>query len=277
MQKRCLIALSLLVALGCSSRAAPPAAYAPLPSSTPEPQSAAAPAEAGAPPRAIDYAAIVQAADRDAADRALDEGRKPAELLAFLQVQAGMRVAELGAGGGYTSELLARAVGDTGTVYAQNSDYVLKRFAEKPLSERLQKPVMKHVVRVDRDFDSPLPDDVHDLDLVVNVLFYHDTVWQKVDRPRMNRAVLAALKPGGTYVIVDHSSAVGKGLSEVETLHRIEESVLKSEIEQAGFRLVGSADFLKNPADTRDWSASPRAAGEKRGTSDRFVLKFQKP
>jgi predicted methyltransferase len=276
MRKPCLSALTLLFALGCGSRAAPPAAYAPLPSAAPE--SARPPVDAGAPPAAaIDYAAIVQAADRDAADRALDEGRKPAELLAFLQVQPGMRVAELGAGGGYTSELLARAVGDAGTVYAQNSDFILKRFAEKPLSERLAKPVMQHVVRVDRDFDSPLPDDVHDLDMVVNVLFYHDTVWQKVDRPRMNRAVLAALKPGGTYVIVDHSSAAGKGLSEVETLHRIEESVLKSEIEQAGFRLVGSADFLKNPADTRDWSASPRTAGEKRGTSDRFVLKFQKP
>jgi predicted methyltransferase len=223
------------------------------------------------------YAAIVSASDRDAADRALDEGRKPEELLSFLEVKPGMKVAEIGAGGGYTSELLARGVGPSGTVYAQNSPFILKRFAEKPLSERLAKPVMQRVVRLDREFDDPFPQDVRDLDLVLNVLFYHDTVWMKVDRERMNGAIFAALKPGGAYVLVDHSTAPGKGLSEVETLHRIEESVLKAEIEQAGFRFVGSADFLRSPGDTRDWSASPRFAGEKRGTSDRFVLKFVKP
>lgn len=274
MRTSTLLVLTLLVALGCGSKSAqPPQTPA---ESTPE-ASAAPSAALSQRALSVDYAAIVQASDRDAADRALDAGRKPAELLAFMQVQPGMRVAELGAGGGYTTELLARVVGESGAVYAQNSDFILKRFAEKPLSERLQKPIMKRVVRVDRDFDNPLPEDVHELDSVVNVLFYHDTVWQKVDRPRMNQAIFAALKPGGTYVIVDHSTLPGKGLTEVESLHRIEESVLKSEIEQAGFRLVEAADFLRNPGDTRDWSTSPRVAGEKRGTSDRFVLKFQKP
>jgi predicted methyltransferase len=238
------------------------------------------PVREASPARAPDretYAAPVAANDRDAADRALDEGRKPEALLSFLEVKPGMRVAEIGAGGGYTSELLARVVGPGGAVYAQNSPFILARFAEKPLSERLKKPVMQRVVRLDREFDDPFPEDVRDLDLVLNVLFYHDTVWMKVDRERMNRAILTALKAGGAYVLVDHSSAVGKGLSEVETLHRIEESVLKAEIEQAGFRFVGSADFLRSAGDTRDWSASPRFAGEKRGTSDRFVLKFVKP
>jgi predicted methyltransferase len=272
MRKTITLTSTLFLLLACAPKNAPAPASAP-------PSSAATPASepAAAAPALPDYAAIVQAADRDAADKALDDGRKPEALLSFLQVQPGMRVAELGAGGGYTSELLARAVGGQGAVYAQNSPFILQRFAEKPLSERLAKPINKQVVRVDREFDDPLPAQVHDLDLVVNVLFYHDTVWQKVDRPRMNRAIFAALKPGGAYVIVDHSSAPGKGLSEVETLHRIEESALKSEIEQAGFKLVASADFLRNPDDTRDWSASPRVAGEKRGTSDRFVLKFQKP
>lgn len=217
------------------------------------------------------------AGDRDGADRALDEGRKPEELLRFLEVKPGMKVAEIGAAGGYTAELLARVVGPSGSVYTQNSPFILARFAEKPLSERLKKPVMQGVVRLDREFDDPFPSDLRDLDLVLNVLFYHDTVWMKVDRERMNRAIFAALKPGGAYVLVDHSSAQGKGLSEVETLHRIEEGVLKAEIEQAGFRFVASADFLRSPGDTRDWSASPRFAGEKRGTSDRFVLKFVKP
>ena len=232
-----------------------------------------------APPHSapVDYAAIVQAADRDEADRALDMGRKPQELLSFLEVCPGMRVAELGAGGGYTSELLARAVGETGAVYVQNSRFILARFAEEPLTARLEKPVMGRVVRLDREFDDPFPQDVRDLDLVVNILFYHDTVWQKVDRERMNRAVFAALKPGGRYVIVDHASVPGKGVTETETLHRIEESAVRSEVEQAGFQFVADADFLRNPQDARDWNASPRSAGEKRGTSDRFVLKFQKP
>ena len=64
---------------------------------------------------------------------------------------------------------------------------------------------------------------------------------------------------------------------DVETLHRIEESAVRSEVEKAGFKLAAEADFLRAPDDTRDWSASPRVAGEKRGTSDRFVLRYVKP
>ena len=222
-------------------------------------------------------AAAVAAPDRSADDRALDEGRQPAAMLAFFGIAPGMKVAELGAGGGYTAELLARTVGPTGKVYAQNSQFLLDRFAQKPWTERLQKPVMANVVRLDRPFDDPFPPDVKDLDAVLIVLFYHDTYWQKVDRAKMNAAVMRALKPGGVYGIVDHSAAAGTGANDVESLHRIEESTLRADVEQAGFVLAGSADFLKHPADTRDWSASPRTAGEKRGTSDRFVLKFVKP
>ncbi|MDB4991241.1 MAG: putative Methyltransferase [Myxococcaceae bacterium] len=223
------------------------------------------------------YQQVVDAPDRDPADRSLDQGRKPAELLAFIGVRRGMRVADIGAAGGYTAELLARVVTPSGRVYLQNSPFLLARFAEKPLTERLQKPVMKDAVRLDRDFDDPFPGDLQGLDIVSDILFYHDTVWMNVDRARMNKAIFDALKPGGLYVVVDHSSAVGKGISEVESLHRIEESVVKAEIEAAGFSLVESADFLRSKDDTRDWSASPRFAGERRGSSDRFVLKFRKP
>lgn len=222
-------------------------------------------------------AAAVAAPDRSADDRALDEGRQPAAMLAFFGIAPGMKVAELGAGGGYTAELLARTVGPTGKVYAQNSQLLLDRFAQKPWTERLQKPLMANVVRLDRPFDDPFPPEVKDLDAVLIVLFYHDTYWQKVDRAKMNAAVMRALKPGGVFGIVDHSAAAGHGESDVESLHRIEESTLRADVEQAGFVLAGSADFLRRPDDTRDWSASPRTAGEKRGTSDRFVLKFVKP
>ncbi|HEX4406228.1 MAG TPA: SAM-dependent methyltransferase [Polyangia bacterium] len=221
--------------------------------------------------------AIVAAPDRSADDRALDGGRHPAELLAFAGVGPGMRVADLQAGGGYTTELLARAVGPTGRLFGQNSPFVLKRFAEKPWTERLAKPVMSGVVRVDRDLEDPLPPEATGLDVVTMVLFYHDAVWQKVDRARMNAAIFRALRPGGAFIVVDHSGRPGTGATETETFHRIEESVVKDELSRAGFRLATEADFLRNPADTRDWNDSPRVAGDRRGTSDRFVLKFVKP
>jgi predicted methyltransferase len=79
------------------------------------------------------------------------------------------------------------------------------------------------------------------------------------------------------FAVIDHSGRPGTGVTEVQTVHRIEEKALREEIERAGFKLAGEASFLKNPADTRDWNDSPRAAGDRRGTSDRFVLKFVKP
>lgn len=229
-------------------------------------------------PAVLDTArAIVGAPDRSADDRALDAGRHPDQLLAFIGARPGMRVAEIGSGLGYTTELLARAVAPGGVVYGQNNRLIRERYAEKAWTDRLGKPVMKNVVRVDREFDEPLPPEVRNLDAVVNVMLYHDTVWMKTDRAKMNRAIYGALKPGGIYVIVDHSGRSGTGATETQTLHRIEEKVVREEIESAGFRLVSAADFLRNPNDARDWSASPRTAGERRGTSDRFVLKFAKP
>ena len=220
--------------------------------------------------------ALLAAADRSDDDRKLDEQRKAADFLAFLGVGPGMDVAEVGSGTGYTSELLARAVGPTGRVYGTNTPEILAKFAEGPWSARIARPVNRNIVRKDTPFEAPLPG-VTGLDLVVNVLFYHDTVWLGVDRDRMNKAVFAALRSGGAYVVVDHSAKPGDGLADVKTTHRIDQKVLEAEVEKAGFTLAGSADFLKNPADTRDWNDSPTAAGARRGTSDRFVLKFVKP
>jgi predicted methyltransferase len=93
----------------------------------------------------------------------------------------------------------------------------------------------------------------------------------------MNHAVFSALKPGGVYGIVDHSARAGSGTSDVKTLHRIDEKVVRDEVARAGFRLAAEATFLENPADARDWNDSPSAAAERRGTSDRFVLKFVRP
>jgi predicted methyltransferase len=220
---------------------------------------------------------VIDAADRNPQDRELDAGRHPGEMLAFYGIAGGMRVAELMAGGGYTAELLARTVGPEGKVYGQNNAFMLERFAQAPWTERLTKEVNKNIVRLDRELESPLPEDARDLDAVFLVLFYHDSVWMKTDRAKMNAAIFAALKSGGVYAVIDHSASDGAGVEHAKTLHRIEEKVVREEVAAAGFKLAGEASFLRNPADPRDWSASPSTAGERRGTSDRFVLKFVKP
>ncbi len=219
---------------------------------------------------------IVTAPDRPGSDRRLDDERRPAELLTFLELRPGARVAVLVAGAGYTADLLARAVGPEGTVYAQNPQFVLAS-ADREWSSRLSSPAMKSVVRVDRELSDPLPPEARELDLALINLVYHDTVWLGVDRDRLNRAVFDALRPGGRYVIIDHSARVGAGVADARTLHRIEQAVVEREVEAAGFRFAKEGDFLRNPADPRDWSDSPDATRERGDTSDRFVVMFEKP
>jgi predicted methyltransferase len=123
-----------------------------------------------------------------------------------------------------------------------------------------------------RPFDDPLPADTRDLDLVTFFFYYHDTTYMPVDRAEMNRKLFVALKPGGVLVIADHSARPGEGTSVAKTIHRIEESVLRREVEAAGFKLVGEGDFLRHPEDTRDFSVNRPT-----GPVDEFVLKYQKP
>ena len=221
--------------------------------------------------------AVVDAPDRTAEDRALDPGRKPAETLVFLRLQPGMRVAELGAGAGYTTELMARSVAPDGVVYAQNPDLFLQRFLQTRWPARLSRAAMKNAVRVDREFDDPLPPEAKGLDLVLINVIYHDTTYMNVDRDKMNKAVFDALKPGGVFVVIDSSAKPGTGTSDAQTLHRIDEQAVRTEVERAGFKLQSEGDFLRNPQDARDWDSSPAASGQRRGTSDRFALRFVKP
>ena len=148
-------------------------------------------------------------------------------------------------------------MGEQGRVFAENNRFVLEKFAAKPWADRLQRRAMRNVVRVDREFDDPFPPEARDLDGVYVVLFYHDTVWMGADRDRMNRAVFGALRPGGSYFIVDHAARPGSGAADAKTLHRIDEAFVIAEVERAGFKLHAVGDFLRNPADKRDWNASP--------------------
>jgi predicted methyltransferase len=239
-----------------------------------------APARSTAPAAPIFASAearsVVDQPDRTAEDKAVDAGRRPAELLTFLAVHPGMRVGELVAGAGYTAELLARAVAPGGVVYAENPRIVLEN-SGRPWDERLRKPAAKNIVRVDRELSDPFPPEARDLDLVLINLVYHDTVWMQVDRERMNRAVFKALRPGGHYAVIDHSARAGVGVANAQTLHRIDEAVVRDEVVQAGFELDRGDSFLRNPSDPRDWNDAPQAAGARRGQSDRFALLFVKP
>lgn len=217
------------------------------------------------PPPAPDFHALVASADRSEADRANDARRKPAQLLEFYGVRPGMQVLDISAGSGHNTELLARAVGASGRVYAQNP-------AAGRLDARMQKPAMKNVVPVTRGFDDPVPPEARNLDLVTFNFNYHDTVHMGVDRARLNRAVFDALKPGGIYIVADHSGRPGTGATETKTLHRIEEVVVRREIEAAGFRFVAEGGFLRNPQDPRD-----APVFKPKQPNDEFVLKFIKP
>jgi predicted methyltransferase len=222
--------------------------------------------------QAPDYAAIVAAPDRSEADRQTDQRREPAKMLAFAGVTSGMKVLDMEANAGYSTELFARAVGPTGTVYAQDPASIIERFVKDKFDTRAQKPAMKNVVHVIRDFDDPIPPDVSNLDMITFFFAYHDVTYMPVDRAKMNQKMFAALKPGGYLIIADHSAKAGEGTSVAHTLHRIEEATLRQEIEAAGFKLVAEGDFLHHPEDPRDDKVFKPAV-----PVDEFVLKFQKP
>jgi predicted methyltransferase len=218
-----------------------------------------------------DYAAVIAAPDRSDADRQADKRRDPIPFLTFAAVRAGMKVLDMGAGGGYSTELLARAVAPGGIVYGQNPAELPER-PKTAFEARLKTPAMKDVVADIRPFDDPVPPDVYDFDLITFLFFYHDTTYMNVDRAAMNRKLFAALKPGGFLVIADHVALPGQGISVGKTLHRIEESALRQEIEASGFHLVAEGNFWRNPDDTHDFpSYKPTVP------VDNFVLKYQKP
>jgi predicted methyltransferase len=257
-------------------------------------------------------AEILASPDRSAADRTNDIRRKPGEMLAFIGVRPGMVALDLSAGGGYTTELIARAVGPTGRVYGQSAPREPNRAPAAPaapegashpvasaantippalapppappraapltsaqrLAERARNPAAGNIIAVVQKFETPVPAEVasNGLDLVTLMFNYHDLGFLGVGREQMNRAMFAALKPGGMYVIADHSGRPGTGISESGTLHRVEEAFVRKEVEAAGFKLAAEGNFLRNPSDPRDKN-TPDPAQPK----DEFVLKFVKP
>jgi predicted methyltransferase len=252
-------------------------------------------------------AAIVTSPDRSAADRNNDAQRKPQLVLAFIGIKPGMVALDLSAAGGYTTELLARAVGPNGRVYGQSppprdansppqqtatpegnsmpsarpapampaAAPAVRLTSPQALAARAaSNPALTNIIPVVRNFDDPVPPDlaVGGLDLVTLMFNYHDLGHWGVDRAQMNKRLFAALKPGGMYVIADHAGRDDTGISESGTLHRIEEAFLRREVEAAGFKQVDEGYFLRNPSDPRD-----KNTPEPPQPKDDFIVKFVKP
>ena len=199
-------------------------------------------------------------------DRRMDASRHPAEFLPFTQVKPGMQVLDVSAGGGYTSQLMALAVGPTGMVWAQREQ------AGAALTKRLADNPQANLVVVLRPFEDPVPDQAGKLDLITLVNNYHDITYLPVDRAKMNQRLFAALKSGGKFVVVDHSAKAGADISSGKTLHRIDQAIVVAEVRKAGFVLEAEGDFLRDPADTREVSS-----GDAKIPTDKFVLRFVKP
>lgn len=213
-----------------------------------------------------DYAAIIASPIRTDADRRDDERRRPLEFLRFAQVRAGMNVLDVSAGGGYTTQLLALAVGPKGNVWAQTPK------PRESFEKRLTAHPQANIHTLVRPFDDPYPTDAPRLDLITFILNYHDVANTPVDRAVMNKRLFEALRAGGHLVLIDHAAAKGSGLRDTKTLHRIDEDVVINELKQAGFVLEEHSDFLQNRDDPHT-----QAFFDMNGPTDRFALRWVRP
>ncbi|WP_421784465.1 class I SAM-dependent methyltransferase [Hyphobacterium sp.] len=211
-----------------------------------------------------------------------DAGRHPAEMLTFVGVQPGWRVADLGAGSGYYSRILSGAVGAEGEVIAENMDWIVERFPNADEAITALAAERDNVTRLVSPVSGILDDYNNELDAAMMVLIYHDQAWEqegfpaptREDRIAMNRSIYNALRPGGVYLVVDHRAEPGTGDSVVGDYHRIDEAFVREEIEAVGFELAAESDLLANPDDSLTVSVFDPSI---RGNTDRFVLLYRKP
>lgn len=212
---------------------------------------------------------------RSEADRARDAGRKPAEVLEFLGVEAGMDVIDVMAAGGWYTEVLAHAVGEEGSVAAQNPDWILAfrdGANDKALAARLEGDRLPNVHRLDKNFDELGAGD-GPYDVALSALNFHD-VYNREGRDAtiaMLERIRAVLEPGGVFGIIDHAGDTG---ADNASLHRIEKSLVVDAAEAAGFIVEAESDVLS--ADSDDRTQMVFAEGL-RGQTDRFVLELRKP
>ncbi len=220
--------------------------------------------------------AAVADPNRPAADMKRDADRKPAECIAFAGIKQGDRVVDMIPGKGYFTKIFSKVVGPKGWVYAYfpsdlDALYAKNNIAMPPPADpnypnvsSIHAPMAQFLVpeKVDIVWTSQ---NYHDL---------HDKFFGPVDVAAMNKAIFAALKPGGTFIVLDHAAEAGSGLRDTDTLHRIDPAQVKKEVEAAGFVFVGSSDVLRNPSNDHKAKVFDAAI---RGKTDQFIFKFRKP
>lgn len=217
---------------------------------------------------------------RPEADRQRDTMRKPLRVLNFAGIAPGMTVLDINSAGGYYTEILSRAVGDDGKVYAHNGP-VYWAFMKETVPARFDGGRLTNVTHLHNGketFDLPEAS----VDVAMAVLAYHDYYFTHDARPGGGHedvpAVLASLyrviKPGGAVVIVDHVAREGTGPADFDKLHRIDPAVVQAQMEAAGFKLADQAEFLKNQEDNLVMSPFDPSI---RGKTNRFVYRFEKP
>jgi predicted methyltransferase len=214
---------------------------------------------------------------RPASYRTADSFRKPAETLAFSGVKAGMAVGEFYPAGGYFTRMLSDVVGPSGHIYAiENAGW---NDSVKDDRKMLAEGKWKNVSLDVQPFGTvkfPKP-----LDLAWVTQNYHDLKipqygpkGQAVDTVAFDRAVYAALKPGGTFFILDHQGPAGLTPTDIAKMHRIDRDQVVEEVTSAGFKLAAEGNFLRNPADDH---SKPIFDPSIRGHTDQYALKFVKP
>ncbi|OWQ96683.1 class I SAM-dependent methyltransferase [Sphingopyxis witflariensis] len=225
--------------------------------------------------KAPNYSAALADPARPATDRERDATRKPAELLAFAEVAPGEQVGDFVMGGGYVTRLLAAAVGPKGRVYAfQPAEFIgfKKQYGD---DQAAIDAAYANVDAVNGPFAAPaFP---APLDTIITVQNFHDLYLKPFPEgtgDKASAALFAALKPGGTLVVVDHSAADGSGTSLSDSLHRIDKAAVVAALTKAGFKLEASSNLYKRSDDPRTTNVFEPAI---RGKTDQFALRFRKP
>jgi len=209
---------------------------------------------------------------RPGADATVDGLRDPLPAIALAGIEPGGRVLDLMAGDGWWSEVLAAAVGPSGHVVSQNSALVARRYGDR-LDARRATGGLDGVTSIVQALDA-LELESGRFDSAFLVLFYHDTVWMGIDRAEMNRRIFDALRPGGTFVVIDHAAEAAAGTSVAESLHRIAPRAVEREVTAAGFVLEDVSPHLRNRQDDHTRSAFDESI---RGRTDRFFHLYRKP
>ncbi len=209
------------------------------------------------------------------ADALTDPAMKGPEVIAFMGVKPGDKVADIVAG--RFVRALSQAVGPKGKVYAVAPAEIVKFHPEEMglFKALAADPAYANVVVLTPPINAPaLPAGLDEVFIRQNYHDLHDKFMGPADVPAFNRAVFAALKPGGVYVVLDHADAVGSGLSGTEGRHRIEAATVKTEVLAAGFVLDAESAILANPADDHSKIVFDPSV---RGKTDQFLLRFRKP